>query len=117
MKKKTEAKVELMATLPLTEILAATGIQLIIWSELIDKTDPNDSYEPFTEMKADMLTHSQMLAEVAEQFPTLCRKIMVKMPDYIGVVRIKNPLRDRDSEEGLPFDKPSRPDVLGGPPF
>lgn len=117
MRKAKVRDVEVGAVIPLSEVIAATGIQLMIWAELIDKTDPNESYEPFSKMQDEMLTHSEVLAEIAKQYPKLSRSMKIHLPADVGVIRVKNPLFKLDAagassddeapddsvEESLPF--------------
>jgi len=105
------------AVLRLKDLIASTGIQLVLWSKVIESTDPNESYAPFAQMAEDMLTHSEVLALVEEQFPVLAEHMRIKLPPHIGAVAIKNPLRVRDSEDPLPFDKGSTSDMGDEHPF
>jgi hypothetical protein len=117
MKRRKPAIVESGATLPLKEVLASVGIQLLLWSETLEYADLSLDTETLSNMAHEMLVHSEVLALVEQQFPKLSVSMRIRMPDDIGVMRIPNPLRERRAAEADAEASANDDDVLGELPF
>jgi len=117
MKRKKPNTFRPLNEIKLKDLTAACGVQLLIWAKMVQEIDPNDYYEPFMEMADDMLVHSEVLTLIEKQYPVMSNHMTIKLPDHLTAVTIRNPLREQESEDPLPFDKGSTSDNMGDVPF
>ena len=117
MKRRRKSIVETGATLPLSEIIAAIGIQLMVWAETLEYGAISSDDEVLGKIAHEMLTHSEVLSEIEKQYPKLSASIRVRLPDDIGVMRVPNPLRQSKVSEADAEAPANDDDSVGEPPF
>jgi len=108
----TRVPMGVQASVQLGAFLASLGVQLVVWANLLQDTDPNESYQPFVEAADDMLIHSEvMLAVLASLSKTAAHK-EVELPPHIGALSVPNPLKEMNEREAR--DKISASRSAGG---
>jgi len=109
---KSDKKID-VREIPAADVIAATGIQLMVWAEALGWGELNSEAHDVENIAYDMMMHSAVLANFVDAYPIILKKMRVRLPDSIGVEVIDNPLYEPHPDD-TPEDEETPPDKQSG---
>jgi len=88
--------------------IASLGCLLVVWSDLIRSTDPNEFYTPFMDAADEMVVNAEVLLHILESLSQGQKNKVIVLPPHIGAIIVQNPLAEMNERDAKKKIKASR---------